>query len=333
MFWCRWSFGSVLFLASWAVLMGPWTYLLHLISTPRLPFTAAYFTSIALTLVFAIKVCPKAVEVFFLSSTFLTLRMKLNLPTLSLPALRLIACWPTHMTASKHLFDLDLFYSAISGFTLVSRQLFPYGRHRSTICRTGGNQSAISMDVRLMSLEKVFTLSRVEVTCPCSNAQYVRVADLTDKSMGKIIYKITELQELIVDLHETGIICNLADQRWILIADLLSSDAIRSRPAYATQLRSDPSLKRFHAKNISVAYMWSRYRVCWWVMTQITQEIAWMLRTLLISPDLPKDRPKVLYIWSLVQWRGKRALSYSTSHHSLLNKKQKKRIFLTVGLQ
>jgi len=58
-----WSFGSVLFLASWAVLMGPWTYLLHLISTPRLPFTAAYFTSIALTLVFAIK----------LQSTFLTL--------------------------------------------------------------------------------------------------------------------------------------------------------------------------------------------------------------------------------------------------------------------
>lgn len=169
MFWCRWSFGSVLFLASWAVLMGPWTYLLHLISTPRLPFTAAYFTSIALTLVFAIKVCPKAVKALFLSSTFLTLRMKPNSPTPSLPALRLsgnLTCWPTHMTASKHLFDLDLFYSAISGFTLVSRQLFPYGRHRATIRCTSGDQSTISMDVRLMYLEKIFILSRLEVTMP-----------------------------------------------------------------------------------------------------------------------------------------------------------------------
>lgn len=97
MFGCRWSFGSVLFLASWAVLMGPWTYLLHLISTPRLPFTAAYFTSIALTLVFAIKVCPKAVNLFLLSFTFLTLWVKFKSPNPSVPALRLIenlACWP-----------------------------------------------------------------------------------------------------------------------------------------------------------------------------------------------------------------------------------------------
>ena len=49
--------GSILFLASWAVLMGPIQYAQHLISGPRLPFTAAYFGSIALTLVFAIKVC------------------------------------------------------------------------------------------------------------------------------------------------------------------------------------------------------------------------------------------------------------------------------------
>lgn len=48
--------GSVLFLASWAVLMGPVQYVQHLISGPRLPFTAAYFGSITLTLVFAIKV-------------------------------------------------------------------------------------------------------------------------------------------------------------------------------------------------------------------------------------------------------------------------------------
>ena len=36
--------------------MGPGTYAKHLISGPRLPFTAAYFGSIGLTLFFAIKV-------------------------------------------------------------------------------------------------------------------------------------------------------------------------------------------------------------------------------------------------------------------------------------
>ncbi|KAL8756912.1 MAG: hypothetical protein Q9199_002597 [Rusavskia elegans] len=51
-----WSLGSMLFLASWAVLMGPLVYAQHLISGPRLPFTAAYFGSITMTLVFAIKV-------------------------------------------------------------------------------------------------------------------------------------------------------------------------------------------------------------------------------------------------------------------------------------
>lgn len=49
-----WSVGSSLFLASWAVLMGPITYARHLLSGPRLPFTAAYFGSIALTLYFAV---------------------------------------------------------------------------------------------------------------------------------------------------------------------------------------------------------------------------------------------------------------------------------------
>lgn len=52
----RWSLGSALFLASWAAIMGPWTYCQHLISTPRLPFTAAYFGSIGLTLYFSLGV-------------------------------------------------------------------------------------------------------------------------------------------------------------------------------------------------------------------------------------------------------------------------------------
>lgn len=42
-------------------MLGPLAYLQHLMSTPRLPFTAAYFGSIALTLYFSLGVscCPK----------------------------------------------------------------------------------------------------------------------------------------------------------------------------------------------------------------------------------------------------------------------------------
>ena len=52
----RWSVGSTMFLASFAAVMGPMNYVYHLLSPPRLPFTAAYFGSIIMTLVFAIKV-------------------------------------------------------------------------------------------------------------------------------------------------------------------------------------------------------------------------------------------------------------------------------------
>lgn len=37
-------------------MMGPMNYVYHLFSAPRLPFTAAYFGSIIMTLVFALKV-------------------------------------------------------------------------------------------------------------------------------------------------------------------------------------------------------------------------------------------------------------------------------------
>ncbi|PHH59281.1 hypothetical protein CDD81_3498 [Ophiocordyceps australis] len=50
-----WSVGSLLFLASFAAVMGPSNYVRHLLSTPRIPFTVAYFGSIAMTLVFALK--------------------------------------------------------------------------------------------------------------------------------------------------------------------------------------------------------------------------------------------------------------------------------------
>ena len=55
--------GSALFLASWAVLLGPKTYGTHLLSGPRLPFTAVYFGAIALTLFFAFKVRPSSPRV------------------------------------------------------------------------------------------------------------------------------------------------------------------------------------------------------------------------------------------------------------------------------
>ena len=71
----------MLFLASFAAVMGPWTYVQHLASTPRLPFTAAYFGSIGLTLYFSLGVShganlPRAVytdSFFQLHSTILTL--------------------------------------------------------------------------------------------------------------------------------------------------------------------------------------------------------------------------------------------------------------------
>ncbi|CCX30085.1 Similar to Protein transport protein SFT2; acc. no. P38166 [Pyronema omphalodes CBS 100304] len=50
-----WTVGSLLFLSSWAILQGPMNYTKHLLSTPRLPFTAAYFGSIVVTLVCSLK--------------------------------------------------------------------------------------------------------------------------------------------------------------------------------------------------------------------------------------------------------------------------------------
>lgn len=49
-----WTLGSMFFLASFAAMMGPMAYLRHLLSTERLPFTAAYFGSLGLSLYFAL---------------------------------------------------------------------------------------------------------------------------------------------------------------------------------------------------------------------------------------------------------------------------------------
>ncbi|CAN6625358.1 protein transport protein Sft2p [Trichomonascus vanleenenianus] len=49
-----WSLGSLLFIISFGVLQGPLSYLKHLTSAARLPFTIAYFGSIFATLVFSL---------------------------------------------------------------------------------------------------------------------------------------------------------------------------------------------------------------------------------------------------------------------------------------
>ncbi|KAJ0166793.1 Protein transport protein SFT2 [Colletotrichum tanaceti] len=49
-----WTLGSLLFLASFAAVMGPMAYARHLISGTRLPFTAAYFGSLALSMYFSL---------------------------------------------------------------------------------------------------------------------------------------------------------------------------------------------------------------------------------------------------------------------------------------
>lgn len=49
-----WTVGSLLFISSFAALQGPMTYGKHLLSGPRLPFTATYFGSMGLTLYFSI---------------------------------------------------------------------------------------------------------------------------------------------------------------------------------------------------------------------------------------------------------------------------------------
>jgi len=50
------SLGSVLVMFGFAVLVGPITHLKHLLSKERLPFSAAYITSLALTIFFSVSV-------------------------------------------------------------------------------------------------------------------------------------------------------------------------------------------------------------------------------------------------------------------------------------
>lgn len=131
----RWTIGSVLFLASWAVLMGPLTYIQHLLSTPRLPFTAAYFGSIALTLYFAVGVssslssdayrpCPYTFDLH--ASGPYMFRLLHDLHPADTKLLVTIA--------TQHPPDPHLLHRPTCRSRLVPCQLFSHGRHGVTVC-------------------------------------------------------------------------------------------------------------------------------------------------------------------------------------------------------
>lgn len=118
-FFIRWSVGSVLFLLSWAVLMGPWTYAKHLVSGARLPFTAAYFGSIALTLYFAIGVSK--IDFFI----FVYFRFRFRIWILYLIFYALSRCTPTIIPL---LMILPSAFPCLSHIRSPSLYLSPYCR-------------------------------------------------------------------------------------------------------------------------------------------------------------------------------------------------------------
>jgi hypothetical protein len=90
--------------------MGPITYAQHLMSTPRLPFTAAYFGSIALTLYFSLGVSTSVEPQHCFLANLISL------------------------VAPKYNLDLDLIHYAVGLFVMVSSQLFPHGLERAAAC-------------------------------------------------------------------------------------------------------------------------------------------------------------------------------------------------------
>ncbi|KTW27591.1 uncharacterized protein T551_03090 [Pneumocystis jirovecii RU7] len=59
-----WTIGNLFFLGSFSALQGPWTYIKHLFSMPRLPFTCIYLGSMFLTLFFIIKLKSTILSIF-----------------------------------------------------------------------------------------------------------------------------------------------------------------------------------------------------------------------------------------------------------------------------
>ena len=103
--------------------MGPYQYATHLISGPRLPFTATYLGAIVLTIYFAVGVGADPCLGILLLTNYLA--------AFHHPYVAIVDC-ATHRT------------------DLVSCQLFPNGESRSQICCTRGWWQSGGMDERLM---------------------------------------------------------------------------------------------------------------------------------------------------------------------------------------
>ena len=122
----RWSVGSGLFLASFAAVMGPMNYVYHLFSAPRLPFTTAYFGSIILTLVFAIKVRQPLPSVTQISHNR-----------------------PNSIIVAKHHPHTHFCPRADLMFAMVSSELLPDGLCWSSIGHNFRGETSYCLDVRL----------------------------------------------------------------------------------------------------------------------------------------------------------------------------------------
>ncbi|EMR08286.1 hypothetical protein PNEG_03450 [Pneumocystis murina B123] len=68
-----WTIANLLFLASFSALQGPWTYIKHLFSAPRFPFTCIYLGSMVLTLYFILHLKSTILAIFSSIIQFITL--------------------------------------------------------------------------------------------------------------------------------------------------------------------------------------------------------------------------------------------------------------------
>ena len=165
----RWSIGSVLFLASWAVLMGPIIYVKHLISEPRLPFTAAYFGSIGMTLFSAIGVCALVTPTSFSCSSKLTSKLSCTSFACIVRALlqavlsKTSADLDVHMTAPQLPADTLILHYTASVSCLVSCQLLPYGKHGFALCSQIWDKPGVGLDDRVILHLRLSTVERLSI--------------------------------------------------------------------------------------------------------------------------------------------------------------------------
>ena len=140
--------------------MGPYQYAVHLISGPRLPFTAAYFGSIFMTIYFAVGVSgfllSLAIPVFELRCMqgMFDLSAQVHLQVISRRA-GPASLFPTY---ANYFFTAPQYYphSVLGDHTnprsgLVPRQLFPYGNYWSAFCSKSWRWKSRSLDERLIA--------------------------------------------------------------------------------------------------------------------------------------------------------------------------------------